>query len=439
MPAPPLSPRRLAAVFQEIVDWIVSVSRAPLAGLRGADPVLGLAIVVLAALVLASALHRRLRLPRLLGYLLGGAVASPAVLGLLQRTDIDPWKPLIDLAVAALVFELGTRLRPRWLVDNPWLAASSALEAVAAGGAVWLALVAFGAPSASAAAAAALAAATSPVITMAAFLEARPRGQVAERLLMLSAINSVLAILAVKLWPVLAHSQNLSAPDPLTLLANASVVIFGSLLLGLACGVLLDRLGRQHDEAATMPVLQLAIVILAALLATAWGLSPFVTLLVAGMTARSRMRHRLTVQPYLGSAGAALTVMLFVSFGVLSTVQDWRTLWPWVLAIVAARLVGKGAAIFATARPSGLSWRQATALTLALQPMSSLSVLLVADSFGWRTQLPGANADVIQALLIATTLMQLSGPLWTLLPLKHIAGEVGDDDAQRSEDERRGT
>jgi Kef-type K+ transport system membrane component KefB len=245
---------------------------------------------------------------------------------------------------------------------------------------------------------------------------------------MLSAINSVLAILAIKLWPVWGHSQGLSAPDSLTLLAGASVVIFGSLLLGLACGVLLDRLGRLHDESATMPVLQLALVILAALLAIAWGLSPFVALLVAGMTARSRMRHRLTVEPYLGSAGAALTVMLFVSFGVLSTVQDWRALWPWALAIVAARLLGKGVAIFATARPSGLSWRQAAALTLALQPMSSLSVLLVADSFGWRTQLPGADPAVIQALLIATTLMQLSGPLWTLLPLKRIVGETNDDE-----------
>jgi len=148
---------------------------------------------------------------------------------------------------------------------------------------------------------------------------------------------------------------------------------------------------------------------------------------VAGMTARSRMRHRLTVQPYLGSAGAALTVLLFVSFGVLSTLEDWHALWPWVLAIVVARLIGKGAAIFATARPSGLSWRQAAALTLALQPMSSLSVLLVADSFSWRTPLPSANAEVIQALLIAATLMQLSGPLWTLWPLKRIVGEAVDD------------
>jgi Kef-type K+ transport system membrane component KefB len=416
-------------VVQQIADWFAALMRGPLAGLRGADPVLGLALMVLAALVLASVLNRRLRLPRLLGYLLVGAVASPVVLDVLQRADLDPWKPLIDLAVAALVFELGTRLRPRWLLDNPWLAASSVLEAAAAAAAVAVALVLLGAPVASAAAVAALAAATSPVITMAALLEARPRGQVAERLLMLSAINSALAILAIKLWPVLAHG--ISATDSLALLANASGVIFGSLLLGLASGVVLDQLGRMHDDAATMPVLQLALVILAAMLAIAWGLSPFMTLLVAGMTARSRMRHRLTVQPYLGSAGAALTVMLFVSFGLLSTLSELRTLWPWVLAIVLARLLGKGAAILATARPSGLSWRQAVALTLALQPMSSLSVLLVADSFGWRTQLPGADASVIQALLVATTLMQLSGPLWTLLPLKHIAREIGN--GERSE------
>jgi Kef-type K+ transport system membrane component KefB len=415
----------MPAVAQQIADWFAALMHGPLAGLRGADPVLGLALMVLAALVLASVLNRRLRLPRLLGYLLVGAVASPAVLDVLGRTDLDPWKPLIDLAVAALVFELGTRLRPRWLFDNPWLAASSVLEAAAAAAAVGAVLVLLGAPAGSAAAAAALAAATSPVITMAALLEARPRGQVAERLLMLSAINSALAILAIKLWPVLA--QGVNAMDSLTLLANASGVIFGSVLLGLASGIVLDRLGRRHDDLATMPVLQLALVILAAMLAIAWGLSPFMTLLVAGMTARSRMRHRLTVEPYLGSAGAALTVMLFVSFGLLSTLDDLRTLWLWVLAIVLARLVGKGAAIFATARPSGLSWRQAAALTLALQPMSSLSVLLVADSFGWRTQLPGADASVIQALLVATTLMQLSGPLWTLLPLKYVAREFGDD------------
>jgi predicted Kef-type K+ transport protein len=73
------------------------------------DPVLGLAAVMLIAVVAASALHRLLKLPRLAGYMLVGLLASPMGLGLLQPADLDSWKPIIDLAIAALVFELGSR------------------------------------------------------------------------------------------------------------------------------------------------------------------------------------------------------------------------------------------------------------------------------------------------------------------------------------------
>jgi hypothetical protein len=65
------------------------------------DPVLGLAAVMLIAVVAVSALHRLLHLPRLAGYMLVGALVSPLGLGLLQPDDLDSWKPIIDLAIAA--------------------------------------------------------------------------------------------------------------------------------------------------------------------------------------------------------------------------------------------------------------------------------------------------------------------------------------------------
>ena len=40
-------------------------------------------------------------------------------------------------------------------------------------------------------------------------------------------------------------------------------------------------------------------------------------------------------------------------------------------------------------------------------------MLLAADTFGWSSQLPGAHTHTIQALLLATTLMQVTGPIWT--------------------------
>ena len=389
--------------------------------LRSADPVLGLALLMGVAVVLADILHRATRLPRSCGYMLVGALASPLLLRLIERTDLDPWKPLLDLAIAVLVFELGSRIRPRWLIDNPLLAITCLLEGTVAGVAVTAVLVGLGAPMVSAAVAGAVAMSTSPVLTMVVLHEVPSRGQVTERLLLMSAVNGVLAMLALKAWSVIGMSPG---NDLLTAGSNAVVVVSGSFLLGAACGLLLDRLSRHMGDARALPVLQIALVVSASLLAAQWTLSPLLALLVAGTVARHQMRHKLTVQPQLGSAGAVLSVLLMICLGVLFTLDGIQLLWPWVLAIIVVRLLAKGLVVGLLARPSGLGWRQAAALTLALQPMSSLAVLLAANSFGLPQQFPGIDVGVLQALLIATTLMQLSGPLWSSLALRHLARET---------------
>lgn len=397
-----------------------------LEGLRSADPVLGLALLMVLAVVLADLLHRWGRLPRACGHMLVGALASPFVLRLLERSELDAWKPLIDLAIAVLVFELGTRIRPRWLIDNPALALTCLLEALLAGGAVTGTLVLLGVPLLSAVVAGTVAMSTSPVITLAVLHETRPRGQVTERLLLMTAINSVLAMLLLRVWHVVGASAE---RDLATTAADGLYVIAGSFLLGAVCGLLLDLLSRRVGGAGAMPVLQIALVTIASMLAVQWTLSPLLALLVAGVVARTRMRHGLTVEPQLGSAGAALGVVLFIFLGLLLTLDHLDTLWPWVLAIIAARMLGKGVAVALLARPSGLGWRQAGGLTMALQPMSSLAVLLAADTFLWSSHLPGMDRSVLQALLAATTLMQLTGPLWTVVGLQHVARETNGESA----------
>ncbi len=395
-----------------------------LEGLRGADPVLGFALVMLVAVALAEVLHRKLHAPRMLGHMITGALASPLALRLIDRTDLDPWKPVIDLAIGVLVFELGSRIRPRWLIDNPWLAFTCVLEGVLAGLCVAVALTALGAPGPSAWLAGAVAMSTSPVLTLALVHEVRSRGQVTERLLIITAINTALAMLALKAWNVVAAAGSVNiANELLPVITDAVVVLGGSFLLGMAAGWLLAKLHQPLRDAAAAPVLQIALVILAAMVAAQLALSPLLALLIAGMAARSRMGHMLTVEPQLGSAGAVLTVLLFITLGMLFTLDDLATLWPWVFAILIARLVGKGAAVALLARVSALGWRQAAALTLTLQPMSSLAVLLAGNTFGWASQLPGVAGGVLQALLIATTLSHLFGPVLTKVSLQRLADE----------------
>jgi len=401
------------ASIADLPAWTLEV-------LRRADPVLGLALLMVFAVALADLLHRYVRLPRPCGYMLVGVLASPLVLRILERAELDTWKPLIDLAIGVLVFELGTRIRPRWLIDNPSLAVTCLLEGALAGSAVTFLLNWLGVPMLSAAVAGIVAMSTSPVITLAVLHDIRPRGQVTERLLLMTAINSVMAMLSLKVWRVFAASAE---HDLVTTGTGALYVVAGSFLLGAVCGLLLDLLARRVHGTGTMPVLQIAVVTIASMLAVQWTLSPLLALLVAGVVARSRMRHGLTVEPQLGSAGAALGVVLFISLGLLFTLDHIGSLWPWVLAIIVARAVGKAIAVLLLAKPSGLGWRQSGALILALQPMSSLAVLLAADTFIWASQFPGVDKWALQALLAATTLMQLTGPLWTTFALKQIAPE----------------
>ena len=393
-------------------------------GLQSADPVLGFAIVLLVAVVFGEALHRRLHLPRMVGHMVTGALASPLAFRLLERADLDPWKPLIDLAIGVLVFELGSRIRPRWLLDNPSFALTCLLEGAFAGVTVTAVLYLTGLPLVSAALAGAVAMSTSPVIMLGLVHEIRPRGQVTERLLMTTAANCVLTMVAIKAWRVLAAADAPTWSDELIqAAASALLVVSGSLLLGVAAGWLLTKLSEAIRGVAAAPVLQIAVVILAAMLATQWKLSPLLALLVAGMTARHLMGHMLTVEPHLGSAGAALGVMLFIALGMLFTLDGIVALWPWVLGLVFGRLAGKALAVALLARPSGLSARQAAALILALQPMSSLAVLLTADTLGWSEQLPGIEQRVLQSLLIATTLMHVVGPMLAQWALRSLAGE----------------
>lgn len=401
------------ASIADLPAWTLDV-------LRRADPVLGLALLMVFAVVLADLLYRYMRLPRPCGHMLVGVLASPLVLRILERTELDTWKPLIDLAIGVLVFELGTRIRPRWLVDNPSLAVTCLLEGALAGLAVSFLLNWLGVPMLSAAVAGIVSMSTSPVITLAVLHDIRPRGQVTERLLLMTAINSVMAMLSLKVWRVFAASAE---HDLVATATGALYVVAGSFLLGAVCGLLLDLLARRVRGTGTMPVLQIALVTIASMLAVQWTLSPLLALLIAGVVARSRMRHGLTVEPQLGSAGAALGVVLFISLGLLLTLDHIGSMWPWVLAIIVARAAGKAIAVLLLAKPSGLGWRQSGALILALQPMSSLAVLLAADTFVWASQFPGVDKSALQALLAATTLMQLTGPLWTSFALKQIARE----------------
>lgn len=80
---------------------------------EGMGPVIGPAVVLMTAAVVAVPLFRRLGLGSVLGYFAAGALVGPSAFGLF--TDPDAILHFAELGVVMFLFVIGLELRPQKL------------------------------------------------------------------------------------------------------------------------------------------------------------------------------------------------------------------------------------------------------------------------------------------------------------------------------------
>ena len=385
------------------------------------DTLLGAALLALLAALLGEVVWRVLRWPRLLGYTLVGTALALAGRGAVG--DEPALRLAVDGALALLLFEAGARLNLRWLGRNPWLMATSVAEAALAGIAVWLVLRSLSVAPGVAGPLSIIAIAVSPAVLQRVVGELHAAGQVTERLLTLAALNTLYAVLALKLF-----SAGLLLSDPGTWLEALSPVLFsfcGSILVGAALGEGLALIARRLDlREENAMVLLLAAVLLALVVAKTLQLSALLVPLLAGIWLRNRSERPWVWPRHFGSAGGVLVLVMFVAVGSAWRIDALVGALGIATALVLARAVAKALAVLALARPSGLGTSQALCLGAALTPMSATAWVLALD-FGARHT--AAAAQLMPLLLTTLALLELSAPLLVMASL-HLAGEI---DVQR--------
>lgn len=388
------------------------------------DTLLGTTLLAVAAALLGEAAWRLLRWPRLLGYVGVGCLFALAGAGV--RGAPAELRLAIDVALALLLFEAGARLNLRWLGRNPWLLATSVAEVLLSALAVYAVARAFDVEPRVAGALAVLLASVAPEVVQRVAAESGGAGQVTERLMALSALNTLYAVLAMQLL-----SGGLRLTDPTTwtdALAPTLFGFFGSILLGAALGWAVALIARRFDlRNENSAVLLLGCVLLALVLAKTLQMSTLLVPLLAGLWLRNRSERPWLWPRHFGSVGGVLVLVLFVAVS-----SAWS---PALLAaggVVAAALLGargvaKAVAVVALAHPSGLSWRQAGCLAAAMLPLSATAWVLGLDFM----QLHPAIAPALAPLLLsALGLVALLGPLAVLYGLR-AAGEADADGDSR--------
>ncbi|KGJ23201.1 monovalent cation:proton antiporter-2 (CPA2) family protein [Paracoccus sanguinis] len=314
---------------------------------------IGPAVVLMGAAVIAVPLFRRLGLGSVLGYFAAGALVGPSLLGLF--TDPETILHFAELGVVMFLFIIGLELRPQklWTMRGQIFGLGLAQVSLAVALLTAAGMLLFGLPLVTAFVAGAGFVLSSTAVIMSTLQDrgeiASAEGQKAVSILLFEdlLIVPLLAIVAV-LAPG-GETEGGAMAVLLPLAGLAALLVVGRWLLDPFFGLLARARSREVLTAGA-----LLVVLGAALLMETVGLSMAMGAFLAGvMLSGSSYRHQIEtdIEPFRG----LLMGLFFLAVGMSLDLRVVAAEWPLLFAMLAAYVVVKAIAIYTVARVFGSS------------------------------------------------------------------------------------
>jgi Kef-type K+ transport system membrane component KefB len=382
------------------------------------EPVLLFGLLLLAGIAGGELVKRALNLPRIVGYILTGLLLGASGLNLLDQPLVDESWIFLEIALGLVLFELGRRLHLDWLANDRWLLATSLLECTLSFVLIYVALTALDVAPIYATVAAAIGISTSPAVVLLVAQEMKAEGQVTERALNLTALNSVAAfVLATMLLAWIHHDYQASwtmvVLHPVYLLSGSVVLGYGASLAAIG----LSRLFGKHAERQFIMLIALIVLTIGA--ARMLELSVLLALLTFGVFCRNVDRRYDLMEVDLTSVGQIFYVVLFVVGGAQLHLEDLAAGGLIGMAYVTARFIGKAIGVITLTPLSGVRPGTAGLLCIALTPMSGLALAMVHQT---TSLYPEFGAQLATIVISAVLILEIVGPIAVQFALKR-AGE----------------
>ncbi len=376
-------------------------------------------IVLVAGGSLGELVFRKAGLPRIVGYSAVGMVIAIVGQGAGEYYLGGVVRVIVDLALGLLLFELGSRVSLRWLRANPGLLCTSLAEAIFSFLAVFASLRWLGLSLNVALTCATLTLATSAAVIGRVASELHSAGQVTERMVIMTALNTLIAVLLHKLIISWLHLD--TAGDWMLAVTQPLYTFGGSVLVAaLLCGLVAWIARRLDLRDENSVLLLLGLIMLALTVARMLKLSTLLVPLLAGVMLRNTSDRPWVWSRHFGTAGGVLVLMLFVIVGASWSVQSLVAGGLAATVLLLVRTVVKCMVITAGARWSGISLRQSLALTMALAPISGTALVLLADL---QISHPAFATQVAPIVFSAIAIMELLGPIVVQWALR-LSGEL---------------
>lgn len=380
-----------------------------------------LAVLLFAGLISAK-LIKKLRLPDVTGYLLGGLLIGPYLLGILSAEAAEGLAIISDMALGFIAFTVGGEFKFSYFKRvgaTPIVIAF--FESIIAVLFVTLGLLVAGCELPFAIVLGAIAAATAPAATVMVIKQYKARGPVTETLLSVVAIDDAVALVAFGFAVAIAGTLN--STESVSLLASIAAPVVEVLLavgLGIGIGFVFTFALRFFPHRDARLALVIAFVFLGSALATALNVSALLLCMALGATFTNLSRTSAEVY----SLCDQLTPPLFMMFFVLSGADLNITVLPSIgligIVYVLLRVAGKWSGAALGAKLMKAPATVCRYLGPALIPQAGVAIGL---TFVAQTVVP-QYAETIRAIILCGTLIyELVGPAITKKTLQK-AGEI---------------
>ncbi len=364
---------------------------------------------------------RRTRLPRVTLLLVFGILAGPIGFDVMPDGAIDWYEPLATIALTMVAFLLGGALslqslkrHGRQILSISLLVVVTTLIVVGAG------LAAFGIDPSIALLLAAIATATAPAATIDVIRQVGAKGDFAETLKEIVAVDDAWGLIIFSL--ALVGAGTLMGNGILAGLLHGLWELGGALVIGLLVGVPAAYLTGRLREGEPIQAEALAVVFLTAGLSVWLDVSFLLSGIVVGAVVVNLAKHHTRAFHEIENVEWPLMILFFFLAGVSLEISAWGTILPIAVAVVVLRSVARiaGGWLGAWLGKSPPAYRRWVGAALLPQAGVAVGMALVASN-----RFPEFRDSILPITLAATVVFEILGPFATMLALRRV-GEGRD-------------
>ena len=384
------------------------------------SPLLAFALLLLVGALGGYLAHLTRWVPSITGFMVVGFLIGPSGLGLLDKQTLLDARILVDIALALILYRLGTSLDLRFIRQHPALVLTSLAEASVTFIACFFVLHWLDFSVVLSALISAMLISSSPAVLLHVAHETGAKGPVTETAKTLVALNNCWSFLVfAAVIPALLFDQRAGLGQ---VILQPLYLLFGSALLGISIGSLLHLLCLRTQKAQQYKMaLVIGSLMLTLALAQQLQLSALFAPLLVGITVRSLERGPLVSELNFGAAFELFFIVLFVFAGAKLQLS---ALWQFgvvIVSLVLVRSVAKILMLWLAGSMQRQRARTSVSTGMLLVPMAGLAIGLAQTSSG----LSAEHATAISAIVLgAVTLFETIGPPLAAFAFR-FAGEAG--------------